>query len=240
MQTFKLFLESANSIEIKSSSEFIERVKNECSEYLKNSSAEDAMFRGIADFSKQFYVCKPELNRKPTDTNKFAHSELDKLFFEKFGKKYRSTAVFATTSLVRARVYGHVYYVFPTDGYTLCGSKEVSDLYSFVQYLTSSEIAQDKFRLNFFSSGAAIKFLSHDDTSRYIELAALKNVSNEEKAEINTLNGKIFQNMEYFESKKLKDFGKSEIMISTSKYYLLEYSKTGWNSSDDILKEIYE
>ncbi|WP_223435338.1 MULTISPECIES: hypothetical protein [unclassified Pseudomonas] len=93
-----------------------------------------AFYRGVSD---NFPLDHPMIvmtrkNRKPRDTNIELHNAADEWFFEKFGVKYRSQAVFVTPQLDVARGYGatfdHVVRVIPLGGYSFCWSKKFADM----------------------------------------------------------------------------------------------------------------
>lgn len=230
MINFKQFL-NEDEMQV-SNDEFIKIVQKECSEYLKNSSFETQLFRGDRQKNAAFYAERPRKNRHPTDTALAVHEILDQWFFEKFGTKYRSGAVFASPDPAHARRFGKLFYLFPTNGYKLCGSKKVNDLYKIVTSYPST----------FIKTYEAEKYLNLKELHRYDDLSRLStmNMTDEEKKEGQELSKKILDKLNYFESKSLTDFGKNEVMISTDKYYLLMVSDFGWDSTDDVLAQIYK
>ena len=229
MTTFKQFITEDDGIPIEDTKELIDVIKKQCSEYLAITSPNNQLYRGmrILNDSGAKYVRK---NRNPTDTSGPVHHLLDEFFEKDFGHKYRSAAVFATTSERSARRYGPSFHIFPVNGYEMLGSKVVPDLYI--------EISDIQGRA-FFRQSAAKAFLPNlKDEDLYRQM--INDPRDFENSKIDELNYKIFQNMDYFQSKNPAKYGECEVMINCPKYFFLRVQNKGWNGSDDIVDAIYK
>ena len=111
-----------------------ETLKKDCSEYLsilKKIKADSLLYRGtrrrISDIIEKR---KPRERRKPSDTPKVIHDELDELFKDEFGWEARSEGVFATSYISISSDYGEPYLFFPADGFKFVWSPEIEDLFA--------------------------------------------------------------------------------------------------------------
>lgn len=95
-------------------------------------------------------------NRQPKDLPIDLHNRADQWFYEKFGVRYRSQAIFITGSefVARSHAYSdqHIVRIIPLSGYRFCWSPLVKDLFSFgnssngatiEEYLASGDYRQD-------------------------------------------------------------------------------------------------
>jgi len=107
----------------------IKTLKDECGPYIRDASdAKRFLGRWIKQEFRGINKIKPRTDRKPTDTPKWLHVYMDKLFFKKFGWKPRSEGVFALA--VNKIEYMTSYYpVFPIGEYGYIWSPKVTDLY---------------------------------------------------------------------------------------------------------------
>lgn len=227
MTTFKQFVqESATTIS--STKEFIELVKRDCDEFIVKSSPDHQLYRGINGLPDMGSKTV-RTDRRPTDTSGSTHQTLNDFFEKDFGFKYRSGALFVNPDVRESKRYGQSYHIFPVDGYTLMGSKNVDDLYT--------EVSDEGGRA-FFRPNVALAYLTHEDAITYKRM--IDDTRDFKNEDIDALNYKIFKAMQYFESKNLYEYGNSEIMIKVPRYYFLKVENKGWNGSDDIVDAIYK
>lgn len=92
-----------------------ERIKKDCQPFLQMTGM--PLYRGVSVNFTELIVCaKVETvrkNRHPRDSSPFAHRLVDDWFYEKFGIRPRSQAVFCSSSRSVAKAYGTVCYMFP-------------------------------------------------------------------------------------------------------------------------------
>lgn len=81
-------------------------------------------------------VYKTRMDRVPRNMPKHLHEEADRWFEQHFGIKYRSQALFVSSSWNTARNYAfdddHVVRIIPTTPYRFCWSPELPDLIEYV------------------------------------------------------------------------------------------------------------
>jgi len=108
--------------------ELINDIKKNCSEILNLYKKNDNfLYRGI--HSIDFIELKtPRTDRKPVSTPPEIHRFLDKEFYDLYGWKARSEAVFAINNKMTAGLYGNEYIVLPFNGYKFLYNKDVEDL----------------------------------------------------------------------------------------------------------------
>ena len=130
--SFKNFLRESsldNSDDI-SASEAAEMISTRCVEWKKyvGDIKKNLIYRGMrVHFAPDFVVKYPRSARRPLTTDKNIHAFADKYFDQKFGKKFRSTSVFAVRDIGMAKFYGDVYAIFPLDRVSFAWSEEVQD-----------------------------------------------------------------------------------------------------------------
>ena len=78
-------------------------------------------------YSPDVSVQYPRSKRKPLSTDNRSHQFADDYFYEKFGKRFRSNAIFASRSADLAKYYGEVYVIFPLDETHFCWSEKSED-----------------------------------------------------------------------------------------------------------------
>lgn len=137
MITFRLFLE-----ELEKKPQLKDFIKRSCAKYLSESGGK-LMFRGIGKkptgyIHEELFMNNKQLdafqasirrNRKPLTTNLRMHEITDEWFFDKFGIKYRSNALFTTADTVTAKGYGNIAAIFPIGDFKYVWSPEMEDLY---------------------------------------------------------------------------------------------------------------
>lgn len=141
-KTFKTFLSEASEQEITDINKFVELVKSECSEFLKNNISsfkkENYLLRGVYGYSAgTMLVQEPRSDRKPKDLSDSEHYALNTYFDDEFGFKYRSNGVFCTQNSTQARAYGDLSMIFPVDGYKMLSSNSLIDAFDAINDLSS-------------------------------------------------------------------------------------------------------
>ena len=228
MKTFKQFLSESNRFTTMSKEMFVRDVRKDCSEFLKAndiSEAENCLYRGIKKGSTDLYIHGvPRSNRDPSDMPRRYHDAIDEYFSEKFGFKYRSGGVFVSNSKKATMAYGSPYLFIPMNGYKLCGSDKVEDLYT--------DMDNDPIK----------SILGIDqNNSKYndlkIDLRDLKIGDSTDRTVMNT----IMDAANYFESKEVRDFGQNEIMVQCKGFYMMQFNDTGYeNVTEDVIQELYK
>ncbi|MGF6110391.1 hypothetical protein [Pseudomonas frederiksbergensis] len=93
-----------------------------------------SFYRGL---SNRYEVAHPtvhatRMDRQPRDTRQNIHDVADNWFFERFGVRYRSQAVFVSSDTSVAAAYAaspdHIVRVIPLGAYKYCWSSQLSDL----------------------------------------------------------------------------------------------------------------
>jgi hypothetical protein len=228
MKTFKQFLFESNRFTPMSKFSFVEQVRDKCSEFLRaNDISENAncLYRGIKKGSTDLYIHGvPRSNRDPSDMPKRYHDAIDEYFSEKFGFKYRSGGAFVSNSKRATMAYGAPYLFIPMNGYKLCGSDRIEDLYS--------EMDVDPIK--------SIMGVNRDDPKSddlHIDLRDLKIGDSTDR----TIMNKIMDSANYFESKKVEEFGQNEIMVQCKGFYMMQFNDTGYeNVTEDVIQELYK
>jgi len=101
-------------------------IKQECKQFLSQSSGL-SMWRGITS-SEQLLKKKSRLNnRRPMDSPRGGHNEVNKIFKQKFGHEFRN-AVFTTGDSTVAGHYGSIYAIYPIGDFKFLWSPSVKDL----------------------------------------------------------------------------------------------------------------
>ena len=168
-------------------------------------------FDGTFDFKplKRGMKNKPSLlignvrpDRKPTDTPLPIHEFMDNWFYEKFGVKFRSNAMFATKSQ-SAQIYGDVYIVFPIGEFKYCYSSTIDDLYATIANKIESKLSSHYAPL---TKEKFNDFLSDEDNLKF----ALDIVE------------KILSDSKYIDSDLEKVSNFPEIMINCKSYLAIK------------------
>lgn len=240
MKTFKAFLleDSENSKEI--NPEDIDKLlaKN-CSEFLhENKDLLDNkkfLYRGSDDIKYNNCEVTPRSDRLPLSTPIKIHEFLDNYFEKRFGFKYRSGGLFTTLSHSTARSYDNrVFCIFPVNGYKLCSSNVITDLYEF----------QDD-PLDVFELYLNDELNIHDEDNRSKHWKRFEEFNNmlsalaQGKSNDTELLFNVLDYAEYDEYKKIEKVEtKTEIMIQCSKYYAINYIYAQENHIDKIIKDL--
>lgn len=176
MITFKRFLNenetiiTFNEVEDIGIEVFMDRVidyiKKDCQPWIKELGNLTPLYRGFTSFSSLFQKRTVRTDRKPRDSTKELHKKLDEYFDNNFGIKFRSEAVFASTSYNNAKVYGDVGLIFPIAHYHYIFSNHISDLTEEINRYIKWNHSHS---LNSSLSGDIIKNMSKDDFDEMID-----------------------------------------------------------------------
>lgn len=118
--------------------EIVDIIKKDCKPFLKEiKGADDFLIRGIKNNGKDFKRYTVKGDRPPRDTPKELHDFYNKMFKKYHGWNVRSEGVF-TWNLWRKNNWTgqfHSYMMFPIGQYSYIYSREVDDLYNYVDDL---------------------------------------------------------------------------------------------------------
>lgn len=93
-------------------------------------------YRGVrwATMPNSPIICTTRKNRRPRNLSNIYHRAADQWFADKFHIRYRSQALFITSALASARLYGstpqHVVRIKPIGEYHFCWSSRRADLFA--------------------------------------------------------------------------------------------------------------
>jgi hypothetical protein len=110
---------------------YIDKIKILCEPYireLRNGDNPHALLRGSRSSHIKLKRNVRE-NRKPKNTPIQYHNAADDWFYEQFGIRYRSDALFCTGSFNGAALYGNVFIIFPIGEFKVCWSPNIVDMY---------------------------------------------------------------------------------------------------------------
>ncbi len=105
-----------------------------CGQYQRicNKGDKNILYRGTNQDIKDFIVKIPRIDREPRNTDIYYHNLFNKAFFEIFGWRARSRAIFVTSEIKVIKQYGNPYMVIPFDGFKFLWSPKIKDLYNFI------------------------------------------------------------------------------------------------------------
>lgn len=119
--TFKTFIAEASEFDI-------EKFMSDCAPFLNAmKGARNLAYRGIQKPVKNWDILSPRKDRKPLDSDEFAHVEMNKFFKETFGWPARSEGLFVTGSVSTAAGYGVTHAVFPIGTFKILWSADMRD-----------------------------------------------------------------------------------------------------------------
>jgi hypothetical protein len=138
MTTFKTFLsESKTTDDAERIKEILDKAFAKCQPYISANIDSLASGKNLirttgSDPDHTNYgieKLKIRTDRLPRDTSKVVHDMADDFFFKKFGKRYRSSALFCQIPEKFKAYYGHnKFMIFPIGNYTLCFSPTIKDM----------------------------------------------------------------------------------------------------------------
>ena len=110
-----------------------ENITRDCQPFLRRLGGEKlTLYRGMnyswAHNAGNFVKLPCPVNRQPTGTPLNIHQLCDDWFLKNFNIRYRSNAVFATSEMDRAWIYGPIFAVFPIGQFSFCYSPKIVDL----------------------------------------------------------------------------------------------------------------
>jgi hypothetical protein len=99
-------------------------------EWFKSFSNESLLplYRGAIS-KPDYYIGKIRKDRRPMNTTYNDHEELNDLFLEYYGKKWRSESIFVTGSFGNAEGYGDIYLIFPIGKFKFLYNPNIEDLF---------------------------------------------------------------------------------------------------------------
>lgn len=106
------------------------KMEKACAPFLAElGSRENVLWRG---FNRRFALADDHIvpvtkDRKPLDTHRELHFAMDDWFFDTFGFRARSNAVFATGSKSMSTIYGKPHAIYPIGKYEYVWSPVVAD-----------------------------------------------------------------------------------------------------------------
>jgi hypothetical protein len=130
----------------------LEAVKRDCGPYLnvlKNTNGEHPLYRGSDSSTPKhgsMNIIEPRMMRKPKSIPLYIHDQLNKLLEERFGYHFRN-AIFTTSNLRDAALYGRVGVVFPIGKLNYVWNTEYRDLYYAFEHwddLSEKELINDE------------------------------------------------------------------------------------------------
>lgn len=136
IKTYKVF-ESSEDIDI------ISFLEINCHKFLDEIRTNCLLYRGYntKDTDQRItdgvYIKTTRTDRKPVSTTPQLHDEMNQKFFDIYGERLRSEAVFTSTDKSSSWMYGDEYLFFPIGEYKYYWNPEVTDLY--VQVLDMSD-----------------------------------------------------------------------------------------------------
>lgn len=129
MQTFAQFLNEKDSTdEVRKMAQAVYR---DCQPFLKQipngKLNKHSLYRGMRNDAP--LLNRVRKDRQPKDMKREVHEFLDGFFFEDFGVRYRSQAMFCSPSMQMADEYGRVYLIFPKGEFDYSYSPKYHDLW---------------------------------------------------------------------------------------------------------------
>jgi hypothetical protein len=213
----------------------VHTLKNECSEfldkYLFDYRIGNFFYRGIGRTNKEAYLIgKIHEKRRPRDSSNELHSFLDQYFQDKFQHPYRSKVLFVTNIRKDAELYGTPYIIFFKNGFKMCYSDQVRDLYTseqigLVDRLLKTIIPEIKTKIELLKKRNIpesefidrIKFsMKHEFTEDFNSDECIKSIINETEKEFLY---SIIDELNYLEEDfDLNDQNPVEIMVDCNEY----------------------
>lgn len=106
------------------------------------------LYRGMSGRRLIAFTAIPRSDRQPTTSDPKVQEMMDDILRAGGINALRSNSIFCSGDIQQAKVYGHVYVVFPYDGFEFSWSEVVHDLYDtkvYKQLLTAKTINPEKF-----------------------------------------------------------------------------------------------
>jgi len=109
-----------------------EEIQRDCKPFLEainHDVPNNVLYRGMDDVPKLGTKTARLDSRKPTDSHRADHNDLNNYFNQKYGHPYRN-GVFATGAFNMASGYGSVVAMFPIGNFEYIWHKKIMDVYS--------------------------------------------------------------------------------------------------------------
>jgi len=132
--------------DVKTKEEILDIIEKDCKPFLadwRKLKTDKFILSGRSDvvYFKKKQVRK---NRKPMDTPLNMHLLMDDWFYEKFGIRSRSNAVFCSFDETTASVYGYAFLIFPIGKYKAVSSKIIEDLFNAISAIRRKGHKEEK------------------------------------------------------------------------------------------------
>lgn len=124
-----------------SGNQLLEQIGTDCSKFVLQPTQ---IFRGIRKTGPLLQKLAIRTNRQPLDTNAVCSSIFNYLFYKQFGiRDVRMRAAFATQEYERARRYGNVSWIIPTDECTLWVCEGIEDTLAVMDKIAELSVSLD-------------------------------------------------------------------------------------------------
>jgi hypothetical protein len=146
-------------------------ISKQCQPFLNEIGDIDThqFFRGTRiRFSPNVVIQEPRVDRRPLTNTRSAHDAADSFFFDEFGIKFRSQALFCSGLEEIAKIYGDVYIVFPIGKFDFCWTEEFTDMFLFLRkelILKKQEHLSDKEQAEYLRSLLEVTEFHFNDNS---------------------------------------------------------------------------
>jgi hypothetical protein len=186
------------------------------------------LYRGTTEYRDLIGPVFPKKDRMPMSSPVARHNIMDAWFLKHFGFKYRSGGVFAHVKWELAKSYGMPFIIFPEDGYKLCTSPIIHDLYD--EFEEPDDLVHAGYFKNDMSSYSGFEELK--DFKRNVD-------SKFDETEIEN----VLHFGKYYEFKNIgtldKTFG-NEIMVKCDSFYGIHVPGDMHTRTDLFQKLLYE
>lgn len=221
-ESFKDFLTNKKQIILEVSDESLQKIKQDCSQFINQSGGYPA-FRGMESVPS-FYT-QTKNNYYPRDSSGLLTNSFNFFIEQKFHLKRIRTSkrIYVSGDLPTLHQYGRMYYIFPKNGFDFVWSNEVSDATEVIQGKLRDKIklALEKKFENEKASNIYDEYYFFTKTDDKLESSDFEKEDFFEPM-IEILN-EIFEEYEY-QNTNLKQALKSgnEIIIQTDGYYSIK------------------
>lgn len=217
--------------------EMINKVISDCEQFLQQSNYPKSkpLWRGIKE-QAPYLEKQVRKDRKPTDTLEIVHQIVDRYFEKKFGVRFRSNSVFATSTSSLAEEfagkYGSLYVIFPKGNFSFAWSPNVKDLYTNLNRHLKSKFDLDQDRAEMWESSDGQSFM-------------YKQFNNEHTVDKIQFEQSIYgllENLQYQNTDLSSAINSgAEIMINCNSYYAIDQDVwSGTNDKEAFSTKLYD